>query len=177
MPKSIATRKGDDGLTGLIAEGRVSKASPRIIAMGSLDELVAQLGVARALCSDKKVACIIKMVQYDLFNLGASLATPIEGTSIQEKVGLEIVQSLDKHVAAIESKGVRYEWSVPGDRLDVAVLEVARTICRRAECNVVALKETGGYVNPYVPVYLNRLADLLWLLGRLLEKNLKEESE
>lgn len=169
---SITTRGGDNGLTGLIGGGRLSKADLRVQATGDIDELVAFLGLARACCkSHKEVNAVLKSVQYQLFNLGSSLATPDSNSKIHglltENGLLPYLETLVDRYRLIKGE---YTWAVPGDRTDVAFLEVARTVCRRVERTVVGLKNTGEYVNPLVIQYLNRLSDLLWLLGRWMER-------
>lgn len=167
----ITTRQGDGGETGLIGSTRLSKSHPRVCAMGDIDELVANLGLARVHCQSAVVALVVKTVQYQLFNVGSSLATPDKSCKTHAlMVTNNLLAYLDSQVDRFKLKEGEYDWSVPGDRADVTYFELARTVCRRAERTVVSLKESGEYVNPLVIQYLNRLSDLLWLLGRWLEK-------
>lgn len=168
---SITTRYGDGGETGLIGPMRLSKSHPRVNAMGDLDELVANLGLARVHCQSAEVASVVKIVQYQLFNVGSSLATPDKGCKTHAFLSMnKLLPYLDSQVDKFGLNKGAYDWSVPGDRADVTYLEVARTVCRRVERTVVSLKESGEYVNPLVIQYLNRLSDLLWLLGRWMER-------
>ena len=168
---SIATKHGDKGETGLIGGARVSKADPRVEAYGTVDELGAALGFARSICEDAEVRELTKSIQRELFTVAGAIASPKDGAeSATTYVSPEMVEALTAHVTRIEStEGILSDWSLPGDHAAAAAYDVARTVCRRAERCVVRLAETGAEVNPHVVPYLNRLSDLLWLLGRLLE--------
>lgn len=169
---SITTRDGDNGQTGLIGPGRVSKADLRIQVTGEIDELVANLGVARAFNKSKsEVFTLLKTLQSQLFNIGSSLASPDSKCKIHALLTEnQLLPDLEKRLSRYQFNKGEYDWAIPGDRVDVAFLEVARTVCRRVERTAVALKDTGEYVSPLVIQYLNRLSDLLWLLGRWIER-------
>jgi len=169
---SITTRDGDNGQTGLIGPGRVSKADLRIQVTGEIDELVANLGVARAFNKSKsEVFTLLKTLQSQLFNIGSSLASPDSKCKIHALLTEnQLLPSLENLRSRYQLNKGEYDWAIPGDRVDVAFLEVARTVCRRVERTAVALKDTGEYVSPLVIQYLNRLSDLLWLLGRWIER-------
>lgn len=168
---SIATKKGDRGRTGLIGGERVSKADLRVEAYGTIDELTSLMGLARAICDDEEVRELTKSLQRELFVVSGAVANPSSdeaapGTYVTE----EMVESLTAHVNRIEKmEGILSDWSLPGEHAAAAAYDVARTVCRRAERAVVRLAETGEKVDEQVVPYLNRLSDLLWLLGRLLE--------
>lgn len=168
---SIATKHGDKGDTGLIGGERVSKADVRVEAYGTVDELGASMGFARAICEDAEVGELTKSIQRELFTVAGAIASPKGGAeSVTTYVTPEMVEALTAHVTRIESiEGILSDWSLPGEHAAAAAYDVARTICRRAERAVVRLSETGVEVNPHVVPYLNRLSDLLWLMGRLLE--------
>ena len=168
---SIATKHGDKGETGLIGGGRVSKADARVEAYGTVDELGAALGLARALCEDAEVRELTKAIQRELFTVAGAIASPAGGAeSPTTYVTLEMVETLTAHVKRIEAtEGILSDWSLPGEHAAAASYDLARTVCRRAERAVVRLSETGVEINPQVVPYLNRLSDLLWLMGRLLE--------
>lgn len=168
---SIATKHGDKGDTGLIGGARVSKADVRVEAYGTVDELGAAMGFARSICADAEVRELTKSIQRELFTVAGAIASPAGGAeSATTYVTPEMVETLTTHVTQIEStEGILSDWSLPGDHAAAAAYDVARTICRRAERCVVRLSETGAVVNPHVVPYLNRLSDLLWLMGRLLE--------
>jgi cob(I)alamin adenosyltransferase len=167
---SIATKRGDQGQTDLVGRVRVSKADLRVESYGTIDELTAQLGFARSICPDPEVREIIKGIQRDLFKLGSAVATPPESKKPAEPITPDMVGVLDSHVQRIEAmKGIVGDWSLPGELPETAALDVARTVCRRAERCVVRLGEAQPSLQSQILVYLNRLSDLLWLLSRLLE--------
>jgi len=168
---SIATKHGDKGDTGLIGGARVSKADLRVEAYGTVDELGAAMGFARSICGDAEVNELTKSVQRELFVVAGAIASPAGGQESKTTyVTPEMVEALTEHVTRIEAtEGLLSDWSLPGDHPAAAAFDVARTVCRRAERAVVRLAEAGAELNPHVVPYLNRLSDLLWLLGRLLE--------
>jgi cob(I)alamin adenosyltransferase len=168
---SIATKHGDKGDTGLIGGARVSKADLRVEAYGTVDELGAAMGFARSICDDAEVRELTKSVQRELFTVAGAVASPLGGQESETTyVTPEMVESLTRHVARVEAtEGILSDWSLTGDHAAAAAYDVARTVCRRAERAVVRLSETGVELNPHVVPYLNRLSDLLWLMGRLLE--------
>jgi cob(I)alamin adenosyltransferase len=168
---SIVTKKGDAGTTGLIGGSRVSKGELRVEAYGTVDELGAALGLARAIAGDEEVREITKTIQRELFAVGAVVATdPAARKRGDAPVTAEMIAALDAHVARIEAvEGILGDWAIPGDHAAAAAYDVARTVCRRAERHVVRLSDAGEIDDANVLQYLNRLSDLLWLLGRLLE--------
>ena len=172
---SIATKAGDAGETGLIGGERVSKADLRVEAYGTVDELSAAMGFARSICADGEVNALTKEIQRELFAVSGAVANPraserAEQQQQQPYVTDAMVDGLTAHVNRIEAtEGLLSDWSLPGDHAAAAAYDVARTVCRRAERCVVRLAETGEAVPPQVTAYLNRLSDLLWLFGRLLE--------
>ncbi len=166
---SIATKRGDTGETGLIGDVRISKADLRVEAYGSVDELNAALGFARSICSHAEVSGWTEVIQRTLFRVGASLAMPTE-SGAPASISAEDVTFLTDLVYKIESvEGILSDWSLPGAHPESAAFEVARTTCRRVERNAVRLMESGQAVNSDVLAYLNRLSDLIWLFGRLIE--------
>ena len=169
MATSIATRTGDDGNTRLIGGRRVSKASPRLEAFGTVDELIASIGLARGLCAHAEVIGLARGVQRELFAVSEALAQDVDPpASIDER----LAERLTDDVHRIErQEGIIGDWSIPGDHAAGAAFDVARTVCRRAERCAVKLRSEGNAVDPSVIVYLNRLADLLWLLARLVERD------
>lgn len=167
---SIATTNGDTGQTGLAGGLRVSKADLRVEAYGSVDELNATLGFARSICNHKEVCTWTEEIQRTLFRVGGALATPIENQKNAPVISLDDVETLTKLVHKIEAtEGILSDWSLPGAHTESAAYEVARTVCRRAERNTVRLAENGVEVRPEIIAYLNRLSDLVWLFGRLIE--------
>jgi cob(I)alamin adenosyltransferase len=169
---SIATKRGDGGQTGLAGGIRISKANLRVEAYGSVDELNTVLGFARSICNHKEIAGWTEQIQKTLFRVGSALATPPESRKPQPHVTNEDVDFLTDLVYKIEAtEGILSDWSLPGAHTESAAYEMARTVCRRAERNVVRLAESGQEVKPEVLAYLNRLSDLIWLFGRLIEVN------
>jgi cob(I)alamin adenosyltransferase len=167
---SIATKRGDSGQTGLAGGIRVSKGSSRVEAYGTVDELNSALGFARSICEDHDLRERTKLIQRELFQIGSGLATPPESRKPQVRVTAEMVESLTHQVHEIEAtEGLLSDWSLPGEHTVASAYDLARTICRRAERNVVRLMEAGEHVEPNVLAYLNRLSDLLWLFGRKIE--------
>lgn len=180
---SIATKTGDDGHTSLLYNRRVSKAHPALEACGTVDELNAALGLARATASDPWVARQIEAVQQDLVPLMAELATLPEdqaryGQDGYPQIAAAHTARLDELIRHIETAGVHPRgWAFPGANLHSAALELARTVCRRAERRVCALQQARQLQNAQVLIYLNRLGDALWLLARLAEVQTPSRAE
>jgi cob(I)alamin adenosyltransferase len=167
---SISTMKGDSGETGLAGGIRVSKSSLRVDAYGTVDELNSTLGFARSICDDAQIVDLTSGIQKELFKVGSALATPPESPKPQIPIGTEMVERLTIEVHRLEAiEGILSDWSVPGALSVAAAFDIARTVCRRAERGVVRLVESGEPVQPTIVAYLNRLSDLLWLIGRKLE--------
>jgi cob(I)alamin adenosyltransferase len=174
---SIATKHGDRGQTSLIGGTRVSKSSLRVEAYGTVDELNSAIGFARSICDDQSVCESALKIQRELFNLGASLATPADARKSPLPLSAASLDALTAEVHALEnSKEIKIDWSVPGGSPASAAFDMARTICRRAERCVVRLSESEEAVEPLVLSYLNRLSDLLWLFGRKLDGNSADQS-
>lgn len=163
----IYTKTGDDGTTGLFGGGRVKKASVRVDAYGTIDELNAALGVARAAGLVEEVDAVLARVQVDLFTLGAELAC-VPGK--EGKLSMRLIDGEDcAHLeAAIDASEAQLaplaNFVLPGGSPQAAGLHLARTICRRAERAVLALDDAPARAE--VVVYLNRLSDLLFSLAR-----------
>jgi cob(I)alamin adenosyltransferase len=170
MEMSIATKRGDGGQTGLAGGVRISKADLRVEAYGSVDELNSTLGFARSICQNDDIRSWTESIQKTLFRLGSSLATAPDTIKNPPTITAEDVEHLTTLVHTIEARGgILSDWSLPGSHREAATFEIARTVCRRAERNAVRLFESGAPVDPQVLSYLNRLSDVLWLFGRLLE--------
>jgi cob(I)alamin adenosyltransferase len=169
---SIATTRGDGGQTGLAGGIRTSKADLRVEAYGSVDELNTFLGFARSICTNKEIHDWTESIQRTLFRLGSALATPPESKKVPPVISVEDIEILTKLVHQIEAtEGILADWSLPGAHTESAAYEVARTVCRRAERNAVRLAESGVEFKPEIIAYLNRLSDVIWLFGRLIEVN------
>ncbi|MDB6018900.1 MAG: ATP/cobalamin adenosyltransferase [Pedosphaera sp.] len=172
---SIATKTGDKGTTALMYNRRVSKCHPRVEAYGCVDELNAALGMARATAELDFVRENLLTIQKDLVILMGELATAVEDLPRYAKDGFQSVtpgmtEKLDQLVKEIEAQKIIYKgWATPGASVHSAALDMARTVCRRAERRVCILQETGQLQNAEIIIYLNRLADLLWLFARWVE--------
>ena len=167
---SIATTRGDNGLTSLAGGIRVSKGSQRVETYGTVDELNSTLGFARSICGDPHIVDLVSDIQRELFKVGSALATPPESPKPPVPIDDEMVERLTKEVHRLEAiEGILSDWSVPGALSVAAAFDMARTVCRRAERCVVRLREACEPVQPPIVPYLNRLSDLLWLIGRKLE--------
>ena len=175
---AVATGKGDDGSTGLLYGGRIGKDDPRTDAYGAVDESVAALGVARAALNDAgltELADQLLRYQRELFVVGAELATNpaamdrlTDGvTRVTEQMLNDVEADLAHWEARVE---MPREFVVPGETAASAALEVARTTIRRAERRIVALERTVEIESPWVVPYVNRLADLTWVLARAAEQ-------
>jgi cob(I)alamin adenosyltransferase len=163
----IYTRTGDDGTTGLLGPGRVPKSAPRVEAYGSVDELNAALGVARSLDAGGWVTGEIAAIQGRLFSLGAELAaTATAPLAKVDRIAQADVEALEQIIDRLESElPPLVNFILPAGHVLAAQLHLARTVCRRAERRVVALTETAP-VEPLLVQYLNRLADLLFVMAR-----------
>lgn len=166
----IYTKTGDEGQTGLLYGGRVWKDDPGPEAYGAVDEAVAAFGVARVLAGEGLAERLLA-IQRDLFVVGAELATAPQKRSKLEpgvsRATSEMAERLEGWIdEAVAEKELPHEFVVPGESPLEAALEVARATVRRAERRVVSLVRSGGLDGSDVPVYLNRLADLTYVLAR-----------
>lgn len=172
---SIVTKTGDDGTTALMYGRRIPKNHPRVEAYGTVDELNATLGLARATARENFIGENMLMIQKDLVGLMGELAVLPEDSARYTRDGYPVVTpqmtaTLDALIREIESQQTSLKgWAMPGATQNSAVLDLARTVCRRAERRVCALMEAGGPINPEMVIYLNRLSDLLWLFARWAE--------
>jgi cob(I)alamin adenosyltransferase len=183
----VATGKGDDGSTGLLYGGdRIQKDDVRTEAYGTVDEAVAALGMARAELGVKSqygvlsaglsgLNELILRFQRELFVVGAELATNPEAWARlqdgQTRASAEMVTGVDSVLVEMEAHiTMPREFVVPGETRTSAALELARTILRRAERRAVTLKREGLIPGDHLLPYLNRLADLLWVLARAAEQ-------
>ena len=177
----IYTKTGDDGTTGLLYGGRISKSDPAAEAYGSVDETVADLGLARALTEDQDLRALLLEVQRELFVVGADLATnPNQRGKLKPGISLVTADMVARLEALIDERvalrPLPQEFIVPGAGPASAALDVARSTCRRAERRAVELREAGREVNPESARYLNRLSDLLFVLARGAAEGAEEPS-
>lgn len=170
----IYTRTGDKGETGLIGGRRVSKADARIIAYGAVDELNSAIGLAISSLQGKgalaDIAGVLTQVQNDLFVVGSDLADPgypDGGQPGTPRANAAMASALEEIIDRFEQELPPITFFIlPGGTAEASVLHLCRGIARRAETAAVALSKTEA-TNPAVIVYLNRLADLLFVAARL----------
>jgi cob(I)alamin adenosyltransferase len=163
----LYTKTGDDGTTGLFGGARVSKASARVDAYGTVDETNAAIGMARAAALDPPIDAVLSHVQNDLFVLGAELAcVPGRETNlIITLLGEADIERLERAIDEAEAGCPPLKsFVLPGGSPQAAALHVARTVCRRAERAVLSMDDAQARRD--VVVYLNRLSDLLFVLAR-----------
>jgi len=162
----ITTRTGDAGETGLGDGSRVAKDTPRIQALGDVDELNSAIGVVLAEDLPAQLREALLAVQQDLFDLGGELCIP--GHQILRASQIERLEALT--VAQNAQLAPLKEFILPGGSRAAAAAHLARTVCRRAERSVVTLGRSETVGDP-VRQYLNRLSDLLFVLGRVLNRS------
>jgi cob(I)alamin adenosyltransferase len=170
MPRltKISTKKGDEGMTSLGGGQRVPKVSLRVRANGAVDELNSQIGLALAHGLSDRLTTALTQIQSELFHLGGDLSFPEEA-----KRKFTIPQIEDRHVEALTVLveeltavvGPLQNFILPGGSVGAAQLQLARTVCRRAERRVTALSHEEP-MNPLVLAYLNRLSDVLFVMAR-----------
>lgn len=173
----IYTKAGDKGETGLIGGKRVSKADPRIVAYGAVDELNSSIGLAISFLRPKKqfsdLADALVQVQNDLFVVGSDLADPSypkagKTPRADEKMASALEPVIDRFESELEP--ITF-FILPGGSAEASLLHQARGVARRAETAAVSLSKGQG-VNPAIVVYLNRLSDMLFVAARLANKRL-----
>ena len=180
----IYTKTGDKGETSLYGGTRVSKAAARVESYGTLDELNAFIGLAKAEISDEKVLNQLQKIQFDLFTVGSEAATPTDklilangknrlDLMISEEEILELEHWMDDLDAELEPLQF---FILPSGGKAAASIHVCRTVCRRAERAMVHLNETEE-VRPELIKYLNRLSDYLFILARYISKISGEKEE
>lgn len=162
----IYTRTGDDGTTGLADGGRIAKDSPRVNAMGELDELNSVIGMVLAESLQDSIRSDLNEVQHKLFDLGSELCLP--GYSAIDAADVSwLEQTLDRYNAELPPLK---EFILPGGGRAAAACHLARAVCRRTERRLVTLAQSDP-VAPAARAYVNRLSDLLFVLGRVLARN------
>ena len=159
----VVTRTGDGGTTGMADGSRCSKDDARVHCLGEIDELNANLGVVLSLLDDGPLQSLLFSIQHDLFDIGAEICQP--GKAL---ISEDYVTALEQQVETFNAElPPLKEFILPGGSPAVAALQLARTVCRRAERGLVTLNEADS-VNPATRQYINRLSDLLFILGRAL---------
>jgi cob(I)alamin adenosyltransferase len=163
----VTTRGGDSGETSLGDGTRLAKDAPRVEAIGDVDEANAAIGLLRLHCADTDADALLARIQNDLFDLGADLCVPGEAGA-RLRLGADKVARLEAEIAALNTTlPPLTSFVLPGGSAASAHAHLARTIARRAERRVVGLAR-GEPINPNLILYLNRLSDLLFVLGRRL---------
>ena len=170
----IYTKTGDEGMTSLVGGERVSKSSPRLESYGTVDELNSHIGMLMACMTGGKVDAdrsFLCNVQRALFTVGGYLATDTtkrettKGTTVTQEMVDEVEKEIDRLTALLKPQRA---FILPGGCLAAACAHVCRTVCRRAERDVLRLQESGAEVDANVKKYLNRLSDYFFVLSRKL---------
>jgi cob(I)alamin adenosyltransferase len=167
----IYTRTGDQGETGLFGGGRVPKDHPRVAAYGDVDELNSTIGLVRATAPTEWFDELLAGIQRDLFSIGGHLATPdparVQAALAKAELSEARVQAFEAEIDAADRElPPLRSFVLPAGAPKAAALHLARTVCRRAERNVVHLSHETPVPELFI-VYLNRLSDLLFTLARL----------
>jgi cob(I)alamin adenosyltransferase len=167
------SKKGDGGETSLLGGQRVPKFDPRPDTYGVLDEASSALGVVRAMTKDQRIKDIILSVQKDLLTMGAELSSLSEDIpKLSIRIGAGDVQRIEDLIDDLQKNvKLKNEFIYPGETVLSAQIDVGRTIIRRAERNAARMKNEGLVHNPDIHQYLNRLADMLFVLARYEEQN------
>ena len=165
----IYTKTGDDGNTGLQGNFRIAKSHPRIMAYGTVDEANAAIGIVLTNVLDEDVSQLLSQIQNDLFLLGSDLSNQ-NLNDPKNRVSLEMIEKLEKSIDLFELElSPLTNFILPGGNLAAAQTHQVRTIVRRAETLVVKLSDKDE-INSNCIKYLNRLSDLMFVLGRLINK-------
>ena len=165
----IYTKTGDDGNTGLQGNFRIAKSHPRIMAYGTVDEANAAIGIVLTNVLDDDVSQLLNQIQNDLFLLGSDLYNQ-NLNDLKNRVSLEMIEKLEKSIDLFELElSPLTNFILPGGNLAAAQTHQVRTIVRRAETLVVKLSDKDE-INSNCIKYLNRLSDLMFVLGRLINK-------
>ncbi|AMV30772.1 Cob(I)yrinic acid a,c-diamide adenosyltransferase [Pirellula sp. SH-Sr6A] len=164
----IYTKTGDAGTTGLFGGPRVAKNDARICAYGSIDELNAVLGLARASDLPGDMDRMIVHIQHQLFSIGAELATPNPEEHGLKWPAEDYVTQMEQWIDDLESQlQPLRNFILPGGTIQAAHLHVARTVCRRTEREIVSFSNSGRVSDAsHIIVFLNRLSDLLFVMAR-----------
>lgn len=165
----IYTKTGDDGTTGLQGDIRISKTHPRIIAYGTIDEANASLGIVLSYDLDSDITYILHKIQNELFIAGADLSNSnLDQT--ENRVSASMTDSIEQAIDQFEKElSPLTNFILPGGDIAASQIHYTRTVVRRAEIHIVSLKENEK-INEDCLKYINRLSDLLFVLGRVINK-------
>jgi cob(I)alamin adenosyltransferase len=177
----VTTRTGDNGTTGLLGELRVSKTDNRVVALGEVDEASSAIGVARAACRAAgliRIHDLLLSFQNDLYSLMGDIATTPEARPrIGQYLSDARLEVLDALVGSLRQEvQIGTHFIVPGDHAASAAIDLARAVTRRAERSVIPLARRNWLPSTTAQRYLNRLSDVLFLLGRLADSELGDAS-
>ena len=165
----IYTKTGDDGNTGLQGDFRIAKSHPRILAYGTVDEANAMIGVVLSNVLDDDVREVLNTIQNELFLLGSDLSNQ-NLNDLKNRISLDMVEKLEKIIDKFELELPPItNFILPGGNVGAAQIHQVRTIVRRAETLVVQLSDKDE-INSNCIKYLNRLSDLMFVMGRLINK-------
>ena len=165
----IYTKTGDDGNTGLQGNFRIAKSHPRIMAYGTVDEVNAAIGIVLTNSLDDDVSQLLNQIQNDLFLLGSDLSNQ-NLNDLKNRVSLDMIEKLEGSIDKFESElPAITNFILPGGNVAAAQIHQVRTIVRRAETLVVKLSDKDE-INSNSIKYLNRLSDLMFVMGRLINK-------
>lgn len=178
MASKIYTKTGDLGNTSLIGGTKVPKSHIRIEAYGTVDELNSYIGLIRDHIEHLQSKVVLREIQDRLFTIGSSLACDPE-----KEPGMKLPDLKEEDIISLESEidamnlilEPMKSFIIPGGHMAVSTIHVGRCVCRRAERNCVAMRETATFIDPLVIKYLNRLSDYLFVLARYIAKELGAE--
>lgn len=177
----IYTKTGDQGETGLLGGVRVSKTHPAVRATGSVDETNSLIGVVRGHGVETDVDKVLMQIQHDLFDLGSRIAACLSETNRAAAFPAERALELERLIDRFQDQlPPLTAFILPSGSLAGSALHLGRSVCRRAECELVALLESGEFeADPALPlqdelIYLNRLSDLLFVLARFVNQQKRQ---
>ena len=162
--QDIVTKKGDEGYTYVYSGDFLRKDDLRLEVVGTMDELCSFLGMAKSLIKDKSGKNILEKIQKDLFNLGSQISG-LGFKNLKRKISSRNIRYLEDRIVKLEKRFPFKNFVLPGDNLVSSTLHVVRTVARRLERRVVALRNKEKFRNKNILIYLNRLSDLLFLLA------------
>lgn len=174
---SIYTKTGDEGVTSLVGGERVLKDDPRVAAYGAVDELSSVIGLLITYCSKKDDVLFLQKIQRDLFIIGGFLATDLKSASPRQGLLIkeDIVHSIETEIDRLEASLPRLQsFILPGGCRAACLSHVCRTICRRAERDIVRfMRQNEESMDNMLLRYVNRLSDYLFLLARKMNQDAK----
>lgn len=168
MKSNIYTKTGDAGTTSLVGGTRVSKASARLEAYGTVDELNSHIGLLIALDGiPEDTQAVLAIVQHKLFNLGSELATETDSKWRPQGITDSDVEMIEAAIDAVDASLPSHNrFIMPGGTVASAQANVARTVARRCERRMVQMADSGQSVSPQAMRFVNRLSDFLFVVSR-----------